>query len=72
MGDPPIVPATRPVISRAGLLLGGVGKSSASVVDAIVVVTAHTLLNPAKVVTVDPGDLGLLASLTPGITVQAR
>lgn len=66
-----IVPATRPVIYRAGLLLGGIGKSSASVVDAIVVATAYTLIGTATVVTVDPGDLGLLASLAPGVTVQA-
>lgn len=66
-----IVAATRAVIYRTGLLLGGIGKSSASVVDAIVVATAHTLLGNATVATIDPGDLGLLASLAPGVTVQA-
>ena len=66
-----IVPATRPVIYRAGLFLGGIGKTTASVIDAIVVAIAHHHLNPATVVTVDPGDLGLLASLTPGITIRA-
>lgn len=66
-----IAPATRPVIYRAGLLLGGIGKSSASVVDAVVVATAYTLIGTATIATVDPGDLGLLASLAPGVTVQA-